>query len=61
MWIHSIAPFVDNKYCQQMDVKQDGMHIVICPKQGNNIEGVVLHSARVSNLQWLTYTQILVE
>ena len=29
MWIHSIAPFVDNKYCQQMDVKQDGMHIVI--------------------------------
>ena len=27
-----------------MALKQDGIHFVLCPKQGNKIEGVVLNS-----------------
>ena len=41
--------------------KQDGMHFVLCLKQGNKLEGVVLNRVMVSNPQRLTYTQILVK
>ena len=55
-----------------MALKQDGVHFVLCPKQCNRIEGVVLNRAcilmgfcpklgQVSNPQRLTYTQILVK
>ena len=30
-----------------MALKQDGMHFVLCPKQGNKIEGVVLNRVRI--------------
>ena len=30
-----------------MALKQDGVHFVLCPKQGNNIEGVVLNRVRI--------------
>ena len=44
-----------------MALKQDDEHFVLSPKQGNQIESVVLNSVRVSNPQQLTYIQILVE
>ena len=55
-----------------MALKQDCVHFVLCPEQGNKIEGVdlnkvcifkelfILKRVRVSNPQWLTFTQILV-
>ena len=58
---------------QQMSLKQVRLHFVVCPKQGNEIEGTVSHplfvlkisypkqSLRVSNPRRLTSTQILVE
>lgn len=30
-----------NCNCQQMTLKQDSVHFVVCPKQGNEIEGIV--------------------
>ena len=52
---------------------QDHFHFVLCPKQGNKVEVVAQSRVwisgffspqqariRVSNPQWLTYTQILV-
>ena len=50
-----------------MALKEDGAHFVLCPKQGNKIESVVLgrvcilkffllNRVRVSNLQRLIYT-----
>ena len=30
-----------------MALKQDGLHFVFCPKQGNKIEGVVLNRVRI--------------
>ena len=30
-----------------MPLKEDGMHFVLCPKQGNKIEGVVLNRVRI--------------
>ena len=30
-----------NCNCQQMTLKQDNVHFVVCPKQGNEIEGIV--------------------
>ena len=30
-----------------MALKQDGIHFVLCPKQGNKIEGVVLNRVRI--------------
>lgn len=30
-----------NCNCQQMTLKQDGVHFVFCPKQANEIEGIV--------------------
>ena len=51
-----------------MALKQDGLHFVFCPKQGNKIEGVVLNRVcilriffvlnrvRVSSPQQLIYT-----
>ena len=67
----------DNKFLncnfQQMTLKQVRLHFVVCPKQGNKIEGTVSQtlfvlkmfypkqSLRVSNPQRLTSTQILVE
>ena len=55
-----------------MALKEDGVNFVLCPKQGNKIEGFshtgyvfkdffCLNRVRVSNLQRLTSTQILVE
>ena len=56
-----------------MAEKQDSVHFVLCPLQGNKIEGVVpsrecilgfsfvLNRVRVSNPQRLTYTQRLFE
>ena len=56
-----------------MTLKQDRVHFVVCPKQGNKIEGVVinrvcilgfffvLNKIMVSNPQQVTPTQILVE
>ena len=55
-----------------MALKQDGVNFVLCPKQGNKIEGFsqtgyvlreffFLNRVRVSNPQRLTSTQILVE
>ena len=57
-----------------MALNQDGVNSVLCPKQGNKIEGAVLHTqatyfriflsknrVRVSNPQRLTYTQVLVK
>ena len=53
-----------------MAEKQDSVHFVLCPLQGNKIEGVVpsreyilgfsfvLNRVRVSNPQRLTYAQI---
>ena len=29
--------------CQQTALKQDGMHFILCPTQGNKIEDVVLN------------------
>ena len=55
-----------------MALTQHCEHFVLCPKQGNKIEGVdvnkvcifkelfILKRVRVSNPQWLTSTQILV-
>ena len=31
-----------------MALKQDSIHFVLCPDQGNKIEGVVLNRVRVS-------------
>ena len=31
-----------------MALKQDGVHFVLCPKQGNKIEGVVLNRVCIS-------------
>ena len=59
--------------CQQMALKQDGVRFLLCPKQGNKIEGVFLN--RVCILGYFgpkqgqgfkpsasqTYTQILVK
>ena len=55
-----------------MALKEDGVNFVLCPKQGNKIEGFsqtgyvlkeffFLNRFRVSNPQRLTSTQILVE
>ena len=55
-----------------MPLKEDGVYFVLCPKQGIRIEGIVLNRAcilrlfvlkrvRVSNPQWLTKTQTLVD
>ena len=55
-----------------MPLKEDGVHFVLCPKQGNKIEGVVLNRVRILgffcpkksqglNPHWLTYTQTLVD
>ena len=56
-----------------MTLKQDGVHFLLCPRQVNKSDGVLLNRAcllefflvlnrvRVSNPQRLTYTQILVE
>ena len=55
-----------------MALKEDGVHFFFCPKQGKQMEGVVLNRVcivgffvlnrvRVSNPQPLTYTQLLVE
>ena len=55
-----------------MALTQDCEHFVLCPKKGNKIEAVdvnkvcifkelfILKRVRVSNPQWLTFTQILV-
>ena len=32
-----------NCNCQQTALTQDGMHFILCPKQGNKIEDVVLN------------------
>ena len=56
----------------QWALKQDGVHFVLCPKQGNKVDDIfpcrvcilgffVLNRVRVSNLQRLNYTQIPVE
>ena len=56
-----------------MALKQDGVHFLLCPRQANKINGVLLNEVcllefffglnrvRVSNPQRLTYTQILLE
>ena len=44
-----------------MALKQYSVPFVICPKRGNEIEGIVLNRAGVSNCQRLTYTQTSVE
>ena len=57
----------------KMDLKQRGVHFVLCPKQGTKIEGVVINrvcvlgiffvvkGVRVPNAQRLTSIQISVD
>ena len=50
----SIQKQLLKRNCQQMALKQDGVHFALCPKQGNKIEGVVLNRVRLSNPYRLT-------
>ena len=47
-WICSIA--IANKY---IALKQDGMGFVLCPKQGNKIEGVILNRVCIKKFLFL--------
>ena len=47
--------------CLKMALKQERVHFVFCPKQGMYFRNFFfLYRVRVSNLQQLTYTHILV-